>query len=63
MRFVIKHALGGSSKLCFLPWQGAHFQETDEKKKRESEKCSQNTFDGKCDTYTSGLGGAEKRKC
>ena len=61
--FFFKHALGRSSKLCFLCRRGAHFQKNRETKLPESEKWSQKTLDGKYDGYMRGLDGAEKRKC
>ena len=35
IRFFFKHALGRSSKLCFLCGRGAHFQKNYEKSGRE----------------------------
>ena len=63
VRLLIKNVLWLYSELCFLCRRGAHFQKNNENKWSESEKCSRNALDGKCDRYTCGLGGAKKRKC
>ena len=63
VRFLIKTALCLYVELCFLPKQGAQFQNNHENKWPESEKWSRKTLDGKCDGYMWGLGGARKRNC
>ena len=63
IRFFFKHALGRSSKLCFLCGRGAHFQKNRENKLPESAKRNQKILDGKYDGYMRGLDGAEKRRC
>ena len=63
VRFVIKIALCLYLKTCFPLEREAYFQKNHYKKWSEREKWGRKTFDGKCDVYRWGLGGAENGNC